>query len=1428
VLALGVSKLENRNSKTEIRKSRLEIGSSNPQARNSPVVRMRLLGANPAAKITGERELPGKINYFLGNDPEKWRVGVPTYTKVRYAGIYPGIDLVYHGSPSGDGPTSPSADGSKGPPAGGKLEFDFVAAPRADPRLIRLRFGPPNRLRLAANGDLVVTTANGALVFHKPLVYQMVGGERQPVTGEFALLEKHTVGFRLGSYDRAKTLVIDPALAFSTFVGGSTGDAGNAIAVDSAGNVYVAGQTLSSDFPMTPGAFQTTKHAAGGNTVFVTKLNPTGTALVYSTYLGGSFRETASAIAVDTAGNAYVAGQTASTDFPVTQGAFQTTNRAAVNGDANAFITKLNPTGTALVYSTYLGGSGLAAEPGDRANAIATDAAGNVYLAGQTYSTDFPVTQGAFQTSNNCTANECANAFVTKLNPTGTALIYSTYLGGSGGNRLGYFGDIGNAIATDMAGDAYVTGQAGSSDFPVTPGAFQSTNRAAANEGSDAFITKLNPAGTALVYSTYLGGSGNDTGNAITLDSAGNVYMAGKTASIDFPVTPGAFQTTCHATNYGSNAFIAKLNPGGTALVYSTYLGGSGADNDVNMTWGGDAASGLAIDSAGNTYVTGTTSSTDFPVTQGAYQTTNNDQPPCGGVVNYCIGGYNAFITELSSTGSTLVYSTYLGGNGINNPEGGSATLGDQASALALDSSGNVYVTGLAGSYDFPVTEGAFQTTLNAYYGSAFVAKLNMSAPSTAITPTVTVTPASSNITMAQSLTVTVSVSGGSGNPAPTGTVTLASGTYASPATTLTAGSATINIPSGSLLVSLPQSFSPDELIARYLPDTASASNYNFSSGLASVYVDALNISATPSSSTLTWAQAQSQPLPVVIGVTAATGDPVPTGTVTLSTGSWSSAATALSGGSATITIPLATLTTGVNVLDVNYSGDSNYAPVSGPYGSVTVGSVTLIAPTVSATPSSSTLTWAQAQSQPLPVVIGVTGGTGNPVPTGTVTLTTGSWSSAATALSGGSATITIPPATLTTGVNVLNVNYSGDSNYAPISGHCGSVTVGSVTLIAPNVLATPSSSTLTWAQAQSQPLPVAIGVTGGAGNPVPTGTVTLTTGSWSSAATALSSGSATITIPPATLTTGVNVLNVSYSGDINYALASGAYGSVTVGSITVSVVPSSATINSTQALPVTITVSAGSGSPMPTGMVTLTSGSYTSAATPLTGGSATITIPAGTLPLGVDVLNVSYGNGNYAGASGQASVTVTGPPGFTITGTAVTVTAGAITGDTSTITVTPSGGFTGSVALTAAVTSSPSGAVDPPTLSFGSTSPVNISGTAAGTATLTMATTAPNPCVNAAYQSPRGVFWYTGGGAALACVLLFGVPARRRRWRVALAVLALLVTLVGGWLACGGGGGIRNCGPIIPGTTAGTYAITVTGTSGSTMGAGTVTLTVQ
>ena len=525
------------------------------------VLRMSFAGANPAARVAGLEELPGKANYFIGNDPAKWRTNVPTYAKVHYREVYPGIDLVYYGKQR-------------------QLEYDFVVRPGADPGAIALRFAGADKVEVDdVQGDLVIHTAAGTLRQQKPFIYQEVGGVRKEIPGGYVLTGEHQVGFKVAPHEASRALVIDPVLSYSTYLGGGADDRGRAIAVDADGNAYLTGRTFSPDFPTTPGAFQTT---LPGHSAFVTKLNPTGSALVYSTYLGGNNSEVGYGIAVDSAGNAFVTGNTNSSNFPTTPTAVQPTFGGDVSNGGDAFVTQLDAAGSALLYSTYLGGSGL-----DEGSAIAVDPAGNAYVTGLTQSGNFPTTLGAFQT----TPASGSSGFVTKLNPAGSvSLIYSTYLpaGGSG-------------IAVDASGNVYVTGGTGI-DFPTTAGAFQTTYGGGIDDG---FVAKLDPTGSALVYSTYLGGSGGDVIFGLAVDAAGNAYVTGLTDSTDFPTTMGAFQTTYGGGTFVSDAFVTKLDPTGCALVYSTYLGGSG----------GEAGFGIAVDSAGNAFVTGETNSSDFPTT---------------------------------------------------------------------------------------------------------------------------------------------------------------------------------------------------------------------------------------------------------------------------------------------------------------------------------------------------------------------------------------------------------------------------------------------------------------------------------------------------------------------------------------------------------------------------------------------------------------------------------------------------------------------------------------------------------------------------------------------------------------------------------------------------------------------------------------------
>ncbi len=705
--------------------------------------RMSLAGQpNTAAIATGQEPLPGKANYFIGDDPARWQTGLATYAQVRYAEVYPGIDLLYHGNQR-------------------QLEYDFVVGPRANPRQIQLHFEGIEKLRVDAHGNLVLFGKRGQIAFHKPSIYQQIDGRRHAVAGSFLVQNHHTVGFALGRYRLAQPLIIDPVLAYSTFLGGTStgGDSATAIAVDASGNAYVTGQASSANFPVTAGALQQTNAAAANSTfnAFISKLNPGGTALVYSTYIGGSLNTRANSIALDSAGNAYITGSTFASNFPTTAGAFQTASKANASG-FNAFVAKLNAQGSALIYSTYLGGSGSGSGTGDMGNAIAVDGSGDAYVAGTAYSANFPTTAGAFQTTNHAAANNSYDAFVTRLNSTGTALAYSTLLGGSGTGLNGE-GDAAYALALDGAGNVYVAGATASANFPTTAGAYQVTSLSTPLTQTSVFVTKLNPAGSAPVYSTLIGGTSNSGGYALALDVSGDAYVAGAASSSDFPTTPGVFQSVNNAAAISaSNAFVAKLDPTGSRLVYSTWLGGSGLQKTFFIK-SGDTADALAVDAAGNAYVAGTAFSTNFPVTAGTFQATN-----------YAAADKtsNAFFAELNPTASALVYSTYIGGAGA--PVGTSGNFaGDNAAGIALDATGGVYIAGLAESTNYPVTVGAFQISnhgAGTAAANAFITKFSSAAT------TITSLASSANPQNAGSpVTFTATVSPTSGTAVPTGNV---------------------------------------------------------------------------------------------------------------------------------------------------------------------------------------------------------------------------------------------------------------------------------------------------------------------------------------------------------------------------------------------------------------------------------------------------------------------------------------------------------------------------------------------------------------------------------------------------------------------------------------------------------------------------------
>jgi len=654
---------------------------------------MRFVGANPAARITGEQPLPGTINYLIGNRPDRWQTGIATFAQVRVAEVYPGINVVYYGNRQ-------------------KLEYDFNLAAGVNPAVINLQFAGAEKISVNPQGELVIHFPSGDVVQHAPIAYQIINGARQEVAAGYKILDGRTAAFALGDYQHEQPLVIDPVLSFSTYYGGNRGEEGMAIAVNPTdGSIYVAGQTFSTDNTnnpfgtfSTPGAFQTTN--SGGyltGTAFVLRLDATGTNLIYATYLGGSNNNGIYGLAVDTDGNAFVAGFTDSADFPTTNALFSQIGPKDPNTKTypvDAIVAELNPAGTALVYSTYLGGSSM-----DAAYGIALDEAGNAFVTGYTYSTNFPVTANAFQPRLACPATTYinANAFVSEISAGGTNLNYSTFLGGTNF-------DVGRAIAYNN-GRVFVAGHTISTNFPIIRplAGFDKLDGLTKKPkdkkkyalNPDAFVTAFASTVTNLnvLYSTYLGGSNYDAATGIAADANGSAYVCGFSSSFNFPNTAtnvlylsdgysSHTNTVLHTnkvdTLVNTNGFLTRIDWDGESatLGYSARFGGHGASK------GADVANGVAIDPAGNAYVIGSTTSTNFPVTTNnlsAYLTAKNNRGK---------GKHNSsdvFIIAFNPDCSALLYSAYLGGEG-----------NDYGDAIAVDPLGDAYLTGMTRSTNFP------------------------------------------------------------------------------------------------------------------------------------------------------------------------------------------------------------------------------------------------------------------------------------------------------------------------------------------------------------------------------------------------------------------------------------------------------------------------------------------------------------------------------------------------------------------------------------------------------------------------------------------------------------------------------------------------------------------------------------------------------
>jgi uncharacterized repeat protein (TIGR01451 family) len=707
---------------------------------------MKLAGSNRHADISGVSTLPGKSNYFVGNDPSRWHRDVPQFARVRYASIYPGIDVVFYGNQR-------------------QMEYDFQVAPGADPAQAQLQFDGAQRVELK-DGNLILRTENGSVRLQAPRIYQRVEGQEQAVEGHYQMLAANRIGFAIGAYDRSKELVIDPVLDLSTYFGGSGNEFSTSIAVDGGGNIYLTGSTTSTDLitghanASTP--FQATLN--GTQNVYVVKINAAGTSIGYLTYLGGTGTDTPAGIAVDSSGDAYVAGTTSSTDFPTTlTNAYQATPLTSSTGASHVFVTALSLSGSTLNYSSYLSGNGT-----DVASGMAIDANQDVFVTGTTTSTNssyssggtssdqfpasfLPETQAFQQFSRGAT-----QFFVTKVNTAafGIASIpYSTYFGGgTPSNGIA----VGGGVAVDGKGNIYFsgttnflfTGQSSATDFPIlnayqpcldtAPPSIntnpQSCTNTASTTATDAFVAKLNPNvsnGSQLLWSTYFGGSQNDSSTGVAVDNgAANVFIVGTTNSPDITPTTniGSYQpclnvppstaTTCTGTGTATDAFVARFDNLATTtttttttnvlgLSYFSYLGGSG--NDAGLA--------IAVDTADDAFLTGWTQSTDFPIFPNS--TVNpacTPQNPCviQGTLN---GPQDAFLAHLASTtvsgqGQLGAYATYFGGSGT-----------DEGTSVAIDNNSNIYLAGDTNSTDLQ-TQNPLQAQNNGG-NDAFAAKFS-------------------------------------------------------------------------------------------------------------------------------------------------------------------------------------------------------------------------------------------------------------------------------------------------------------------------------------------------------------------------------------------------------------------------------------------------------------------------------------------------------------------------------------------------------------------------------------------------------------------------------------------------------------------------------------------------------------------------------
>jgi Big-like domain-containing protein/beta-propeller repeat-containing protein len=1115
---------------------------------------LQFVGARGEVAIEGREEDIAKVNYLIGNDSSRWRTGLSTYRQVVYRELWPGIDLLFR-------------------QADGRLKYEFQVRPGARVADIRLAYRGAEDLSVDGSGNLLIKTSLGTLLDQKPTSYQLIDGRRVNVESRFAPARPSeqiaAYGFAVGGdYDRRHSLIIDPGITYSTLLGGTGSVVANGIAVDSAGNAYVVGQTDSPNLA-TAGAFQTSFH--GGTKVhgildaLVAKLRPDGT-LQFLTYLGGSDADVGLGVAVDATGNAHVTGYTYSSDFPIPLNV-PAYNRK-ITGGADAFLAKLNASGSGLLYSTYLGGGGF-----DAGHAIAVDAVGKIYVAGETLSSNFPITPGAFAKSQGK-----RDAFITKLDPAVSGpggLVYSTYLGGTGDDVV--FGIALNPTCLQDC-NAYVAGQTSSPNFP-TALAFD----ASLSGPSDAFMTELNFNGSNVLYSTFLGGSGDDAAFGIAVDGAGAVYVTGQTSG-GFPTTPGAASRLFGGQ---TDAFITKLNPtvsGSASLVYSTYLGGSGAD----------AGYGIAVmkSCSGDcdAYVAGQTSSFNFPTVA---------------ALDSFSGPSDAFVAKLNHDGSAFLFSSFLGGSGDD------AGLG-----IAVDSAGAAYVAGQTTSADFP--SAVCQTQTCSGPQRAFVAKLDVKAATST-----TVTSSASPVVFGQSVTFTATVSAVPASAGtPTGTVTFMDGTA-----TLGTGALSPSATPGTSTATFTAS---GLAVAAHSITAAYGGDNTFSSSTSAALTQTINKASTSTaiaSAANPSVFGQSVTFRATVTPTAP-GAGTPTGTVT-----FADAGVTLGSGTVGVTGQASFTTTSLSVaghtITAQYGGDTSFGGSTSPPFTQTVGQASTTT-TLTASPSapvfgqSVTLTATVAAAAP-----------GIGTPTGTVTFMDGTSTLGTGSLTGGQATFTT--SSLGAGSHSISAVYGGDTNF---SGSTGTPSAGSLTINAASTTTTLATSVTPSAFGQPVTFTATVTVVSpGTGTPV--GTVNFLEGATTLGTGALdATGKATFTT--AALAVATHAITAQYAGSTSFNGSSSAPLSQTVnpGATTTAISASASSTTAGQAVTFTATVTATPPAVgTPAGTVTFSDYSTALGTSPLdASGHATFTTSS--LGVGFHSITATYnGSASFATSASAPAV---------------------------------------------------------------------------------------------------------------------------------------------------------------------------------------------